>query len=465
VPTPTGDASAKASDLRRALGFWTGVAIVIGSIVGSGIFRTPAEIARALPHPHAVLALWVAFGLVSLCGALTLAELATLLPRTGGTYVFLQRAYGDGAAFTFGWMYLVGATPASLGTLAVVFSEQLVELATGRPALGSPLTVKAIAVAVVTVLTVVNVLGVGLAAAVQSLFTVVKMAALAALIVVAVAAGGGDFQNLSASGGVSAGGLAQAAAFIIFTYNGWAYLGLVAGEIKDPERQVSRIILTAMAIVIVFYLATNVMYYLRLSSSEMASETVIARRVAVELFGAGGGMVMNACILASVFGTLCAVVLTNSRVPYAMARDGLGFAALGRCHPRFATPHWALLVQGAITVVLVLWLESFARLSTYFVLVEWSALVAAIAAVFALRRRMADAPRAYRTPGYPFVPLLFVVVVSIFLVGIAWSSAARGDWAGIVGLLIAFAGFPAYSIWRYFTPAASVPSREGSPSR
>jgi amino acid transporter len=465
VPTATGDSSAPASDLRRALGFWTGVAIVIGSIVGSGIFRTPAEIARALPSPHVVLGLWVAFGLVSLCGALTLAELATLLPRTGGTYVFLQRAYGDGAAFTVGWMYLVGATPAALGTLAVVFSEQLVELATGQPALGSPLTVKAIAVTVVLVLTIINVLGVALAAAVQSLFTVVKMAALAALFIVAVAAGSGSWLNLAPSGVVSAGGLAQAAAFIIFSYNGWAYLGLVAGEIKNPERQVSRIIVTAMAIVIVFYLGTNFMYYLRLSSSEMAAETVIARRVAADLIGPVGGLVMNACILASVFGTLCAVVLTNSRVPYAMARDGLGFAVLGRCHPRFATPHWSLIVQGAITIVLVLWLESFARLSTYFVLVEWSALVAAIAAVFALRRRMPDAPRAYRTPLYPWVPLVFIIVVSLFLVGIAWGSAAGGDWAPIIGLLIAFAGFPAYSIWRYFTPAPSMAPGEGSPSR
>jgi amino acid transporter len=437
-----------ATDLKRAIGFWAGAAIVIGSIVGSGIFRTPAEIARALPHPGLILALWVVIGLVSLCGALTLAELSSLLPRTGGTYVILQKAYGDAAAFTFGWMYLVGAIPASLGAVAMVFAEQLVELSGGQPATTSPLLVKSIAVAIIVVLTVVNVLGVALATAVQSCFTAIKMAALAALFFLALAAGGGEWTNFAASGEVAAGGLAQAAAFIIFTYNGWAYLGLVAGEVKDPERQIRRIILSGMFIVIVFYLATNFMYHLSLPLSEMAQETVVARRVAADLFGPAGGSAMNAVILASVFGTLCAIVLTNSRVPYAMARDGLGFEFLGRCHPTFATPHVALLVQGAITLALILWLGSFGRLSTYFVLVEWTALVFAIGAVFVLRRTMRDAFRPYRTPGYPWVPLVFVLVVSLFLAGIAWSNAARGDWAPVLGLAISLAGFPAFALWR-----------------
>jgi amino acid transporter len=446
VPNPPG--GAPAADLKRAIGFWAGVAIVIGSIVGSGIFRTPAEIARILPHPGVILGLWVAFGLVSLCGALTLAELSSLLPRTGGTYVILQRAYGDAAAFTFGWMYLVGAIPASLGAVAMVFAEQVVELSGGQPATTNPVLVKTIAVAVIVVLTAINVVGVGLATAVQSLFTAIKMAALAALFFLALAAGGSEWSRVLERGEVSAGGLAQAAAFIIFTYNGWAYLGLVAGEVKEPERQIRRIILSGMFIVIVFYLATNLMYHLSLPASEMARETVVARRVAADLFGPWGGAAMNGVILASVFGTLCAIVLTNSRVPYAMARDGLGFAVLGSCHPTFATPHVALLVQGAITVSLILWLGSFGRLSTYFVLVEWTALVFAIAAVFVLRRTMRDAPRPYHTPGYPYVPLVFVVVVSLFLLGIAWSNAARGDWAPVLGLLISLAGFPAFALWR-----------------
>ncbi len=446
MPDPPGGPSTP--DLKRAIGFWAGVAIVIGSIVGSGIFRTPAEIARILPNPGIVLGLWVVFGFVSLCGALTLAELSSLLPRTGGTYVILQKAYGDAAAFTFGWMYLVGAIPASLGAVSMVFAEQLVELSGGQPATSSPLLLKAIAVAIIVVLTAINVLGVALATTVQSLFTAIKMAALAALFFLALAAGGWDGSRLSAAGEVLPGGLAQAAAFIIFTYNGWAYLGLVAGEVKDPERQIRRIILSGMLLVIVFYLATNLMYHLSLPVSEMAKETVVARRVAADLFGPAGGALMNAVILASVFGTLCAIVLTNSRVPYAMARDGLGFEVLGRCHPTFATPYVALLVQGAITVTLILWLGSFGRLSTYFVLVEWTALVFAIGAIFVLRRTMPDANRPYRTPGYPWIPLTFVLVVSLFLLGIAWSSAARGDWAPVLGLAISLAGFPAFALWR-----------------
>jgi APA family basic amino acid/polyamine antiporter len=342
----------------------------------------------------------------------------------------------------------VGAIPASLGAVAMVFAEQLVELSGGEPATASTFRLKAIAVAIILVLTVVNVLGVALATTVQSLFTALKMAALAALFFLALAAGGADGSLLSTGGAVPVGGLAQAAAFIIFTYNGWAYLGLVAGEVKDPERQISRIILSGMFIVILFYLATNLMYHLTLPISEMAKETVVARRVAFDLFGPAGGAAMNAAILASVFGTLCAIVLTNSRVPYAMARDGLGFAILGRCHPTFATPYVALLVQGAITVALILWLGSFGRLSTYFVLVEWTALVFAIAAIFVLRRKMPEAPRPYRTPAYPWVPLVFVLVVSLFLLGIAWSNAARGDWAPILGLLFSLAGFPAFLLWR-----------------
>jgi amino acid transporter len=436
------------TDLKRQIGFWAADAIVIGSIVGSGIFRTPAEIARVLPHPGFILFLWVIIGLVSLCGALSLAELASLLPRTGGTYVILQKAYGDAAAFTFGWMYLVGAIPASLGAVAMVFAEQLVELASGGPATAAPFLVKALAIAVIVVLTAINVVGVGIATTVQSLFTAVKMAALAALFLLALAAGGWDASRLAAAGDLLPGGFAQAAAFIIFTYNGWAYLGLVAGEVRDPERQISRIILTGMAITTVFYLATNWMYHLSLPVSEIAQETVVARRVAFDLFGPAGGAAMNAVILASVFGTLCAIVLTNSRVPYALARDGLGFEVLGRCHPRFATPHVALLVQGAITILLVFWLGSFGRLTTYFVLVEWTALVFAIGAIFVLRRKMPDAHRPYRTPGYPWVPLVFVVVVSLFLVGIAVSNAARGDWAPVLGLLISLAGFPAFALWR-----------------
>ncbi|MGH9335059.1 MAG: APC family permease, partial [Vicinamibacteria bacterium] len=234
---------------------------------------------------------------------------------------------------------------------------------------------------------------------------------------------------------------------------------LVGGEVRDPERQISRIIIIGMLIVIVFYLGTNLMYHLSLPASEIARETVVARRVAADLFGPAGGLAMNAAILASVFGTLCAIVLTNSRVPYAMARDGLGFEFLGRCHSTFATPHVALLVQGAITIALISWLGSFSRLSTYFVLVEWSALVFAIAAVFVLRRKMPDAPRPYRTPGYPLVPLVFVSVVSVFLVGIAWSNAAGGDWAPILGLAIALAGLPAFALWRRVAPIAPQAAR------
>jgi basic amino acid/polyamine antiporter, APA family len=175
----------------------------------------------------------------------------------------------------------------------------------------------------------------------------------------------------------------------------------------------------------------------------------VARRLASDWLGPWGGAAMSSLILASVFGTLNGVILTNARVPFALARSGLGFRALGRVHPRFATPHVAIGVQAAVAIALVFWLESFARLSTYFVLVEWSALVLAIAAIFVLRRRT-PATDGYRTPGYPLVPLVFVLGAGGILISIAASTWSAGDRAPVLGLLVAAAGLPLYHVWRRF---------------
>ncbi len=445
--------SRSADGLRSVIGFWGGTAIVIGCTVGSGIFRAPAEIAQVLPHPPLILLLWLGLGLVSLCGALTLAELVCLHPQTGGSYVYLRAAYGDAAAFTFGWLYLVAATPSGIGALALVFSERVMELLYGGAEVVPAPAVRGLAAATILVLSAANVVGVRFGASIQGFFTALKVAALLGLLLVVAAVGRTDVANLAPMAAPDAGSLAQAAAFVIFTYNGWVYIGLVAGELSDARRQIARTILVSMAAIIVLYVAANLAYHLSLPALQVSGEQVVARRLASDLLGPWGGAAMSAAILASVFGTLNGVILTNARVPFALARSGLAFRALGQVHPRFATPHVAIAVQAAVAIALVFWLESFARISTYFVLVEWSALVFAIAAIFVLRPRIPPGSTGYRTPGYPLVPLVFVVGTGAILIAIGASTWQAGDRAPVLGLLIAAAGLPLYHLWRRLAPA------------
>jgi amino acid transporter len=440
---------APATDLRKTLGFWGGTAIVVGTVIGSGIFRTPREIAQVLPDPALTLGLWAAVGVISLCGALTMGELATLLPKTGGTYVYLRAAYGDSSAFVFGWLYLLAATPAGMGALATAFGERLSEFVYADPAAAGRAFHVAASVGVIGLFTAVNIAGVRFGSAVQTALMFVKVGALVAIIGAAALLGSGKAQgSLAPSGGAGLPDLAAAVSSVIFTYNGWIYISLVAGEIDRPELRLKRIIFASMATIIAVYLGANAAYLYMLPPAEVARENFVAVRAMTMIGGSAAGTVIGLCIIGSILGALNGVLLAKSRVPYALARDGLTFSFLGRCHPRWATPYASILIQGAVAVGLVLWLRKFGELTTYFVVVEWSALIFGIGAVFVLRRKLADAPRPYRTPLYPWVPLVFVVGTTIGLAAIVWSRARAGNWRPVVGLGIALAGFPVYWIWR-----------------
>ncbi len=441
--------SEPAADLRRSLGFWGGTAIVVGTVIGVGIFRTPASIAQVLPDPALSLGLWAVVGLISLCGALTMAELVTLLPKTGGTYVYLRAAYGDGAAFAFGWLYLLAATPAGAGALAVGFGERLAEFIYGSTALAPAGFVRGSGVGIVVLFTLINVVGVRSGAVVQGILTTSKVGALAAILAAVVTLGGGKAQGSLAPGGAAGlPDLAAATASVFFTYNGWIYISLVAGELDDPGRRMKPMILTAMGAIIVLYLGVNVTYFWMLPVGEIAAQNFVAVRVMEILGGPVAATAIGLCIMASILGALNGVILTKARVPYALARDGLSFDLLGRCHPRWSTPYVAILAQGVVAVALVLWLKKFDDLTAYFVVVEWFALIFGIAAVFVLRRKMPDAPRAYRVPGYPWVPLVFVVGTTVGLAAIVWSRLRDGKWAPVIGLAIALSGLPLHALWR-----------------
>ncbi|MEY4938512.1 MAG: hypothetical protein RIQ93_247, partial [Verrucomicrobiota bacterium] len=374
--TPSGD-------LRRSIGFWSGTALVVGTMIGSGIFRTPASIAAVLQNPLLILGLWVFFGVVCICGALSVAELATMLPKTGGTYVYLRAAYGDGAAFVFGWLYLVVAIPSGIATSAVFFGELVVRVVGILPQ-DFPWGIPGIAIGAIVILSAINVIGVKQGSTVHNIFTVIKVSALLALMVGALFSNLGDVRRWYVAPGKVMGewnGMASAAKSVMFSYTGWIYVTLVSGELHDPARRLGRVIVVGTGTVALLYVCANLAYFYLIPLPEMR-QPMIAREAMMLIAGPVGATVMNLCVLASVVGGLNGVILTKARVAYAQARDGLSFAFLGRPHPTRATPHYSIVIQGAVAVALVLALREplhplrlFDRLAAYFVLVEWLALV------------------------------------------------------------------------------------------
>ncbi len=431
--------------LRRVIGLTGGTALIVGITIGSGIFRTPPTIAGLVPNPLVVMALWTAFGLISICGALVIAELSSLLPQAGGVYVYLREAYGDAAAFVFGWLYVLITTPTTVAALAVVFSEFLLNLL-GTPA-GAP--VQAIAIAAIIILTGANVLGARVGAAVSEVTTLVKVTALVAIILGAFLLGDGSFSNITEGGAVHGGGLARAVAAVIWTYDGWVAVSMISGEVVAPERLMKRIIIIGMLTIVTLYIGANLAYLYMMPVGVMAQQKeAIARTVMTGIAGPAAGVLIMLAIMTSIFGALNGNLLAKPRVAYAMAHDGLTFAFLGKIHPRWATPWAAQLIVGVVAIIMVLMLRDFDALTTYFVVIEWAALIFAVSAVFVLRRKMAERPRPFRTPAYPWLPLLFVIGTVVGVSAIVWGQIQVGNFSPIYGLLIAAAGFPVHHLWK-----------------
>jgi APA family basic amino acid/polyamine antiporter len=238
-------------------------------------------------------------------------------------------------------------------------------------------------------------------------------------------------------------------ASVFWTYDGWIAVSMIAGEVRAPERLMKRIIIVGMLVIVTLYIGANLAYLYMMPVGIMAQQKeAIARTVMTAIAGPAGGVLILLAIMTSVFGALNGNLLAKPRVPYAMARDGLIFSFLGHTHPRWATPWAALVIQGAVAVIMVLVLRDFDTLTTYFVVVEWAALIFAVGAVFVLRRKMADAPRPFRTPAYPWVPFLFVFGTVVGVSAIVWGEIQVGNFSPIYGLGIALAGFPVHHLWK-----------------
>ena len=427
-------------DLPRRIGVWGGSAIMVGIMIGSGIFRTPTSIAQELGSPLLILLLWLAGGILSLFGALTYAELGTLFPQAGGLYVFLQRGFGNRVAFIFGWTYMLLVQPLAIATIATVFSEHLNKL------LGTKFDTRIITCAVALLLTGLNVTGIHRGARLAVILTGLKVVALAFIVGVALALTKGDTANFTPTAAPKSLLLAltPVLAAILWTYDGWSDAAAVAGEVKEPQKQLPRMFLLGTTVVIALYVAVNAVYIWMIPLSTMRETTTVAPLVMERLLGDIGGDIVTVMILISTLGATHASIIVGSRVTFAQARDRLLFSDLGRVHRTYRTPFVALWVQAVLSCVMVIWLERFERMISGFVFTIWIFYGLAAAAVIVLRVRRPELVRPYRCWGYPVVPLVFIVsAAAVTLLAIIDSPKGTVPWLGIL-----LAGVPAYWLWQ-----------------
>ncbi len=414
-PSPI-DAPAAAAppQLLRALGGWEATAIVMGIMIGTGIFIVPAEITRSMGTKNAALSVWAVAGLLSLFGALSFAELSAMMPQAGGQYVFLREAYGPLMGFLCGWSFFVAAQTAGISVLAVGFAEYANEFV---PL--SPWEQKAAAAASIALLTAINYRGVREGGILQSILTGAKVGAIAVIILlgyVLVKGLPGGPDALAAPTGhrfAASFGVAMVGAF--WAFEGWNACTFAAGEIKRPERNLPLALIAGTGAVIVIYLVLNLVYYRVLPMDQIAHSSRVGAEAAARIFGRTGAYLVSLLIIISTLGSLNGSVLAAPRVYYAMARDGLFFRWCARVHPRFRTPHVALIVQGVWAIALVA-AGTYEQLFTYAIFAAYVFYALTALAVVRLRKTRPDVPRPYRVFGYPVVPIVFVLGSAWFLV-------------------------------------------------
>jgi len=466
--------------LQRHLRLFDATSLVVGSMIGSAIFFALSIMAEQVQTPGILIGLWILGGLFTILGAMCFAELAAMIPHAGGQYVFLREAYGDFSAFLFGWtQFLVIQTGFNaavalafakyLGALVPIFGETNV-LAVFHLHILLPAATQVhvpeflrhfeinsaqlVACGVIALLTGVNIRGVREGAFVQNLFTVLKVAALAALIVVGLARSSGTahffplIEPIPGKEAVQAGflaGLAVALSKALFAYDAWYTVTFVAEEVHDSPRTLPRALLLGSALVTVVYVLTNVAYLAVLPVGAIAGvpENRVAQGVAEVLFGNVGSTLVIVAILVSTFGCVNGLILGGARVSYAMAREGLFFRSCATLHPRTATPAVALIYQGIWSMVLAV-TGSYSELLTYttFASVLFGGLT--VAAVYRLRRTQPERPRPYRCWGYPLTPALYLMICYAFLIYVI-----QGDPpATRIGILLVLSGIPAYFYFR-----------------
>ncbi len=426
--------------LIPTLGLFTTVSIIVGSVIGSGIFMKPALMASQLGSPQLLLLVWVGAGLLTLIGALTNAEIASMITATGGQYIFFQRIYGNFVAYIYGWAIFSVIQTGSIASIAYIFSTymeyftQLPRLAPEieqsvvlhLPFIGSifplqNLGVKVLTMVLICSMTFINYLGVRFGGLIAGVLTTMKVVAMALLILASFVFGTGSAANFVTAAPNAPHGIniiflvVMATAGAFWTYDGWNNITYIAGEVKEPSRTIPRGLLIGMLIVIGVYVSINLAYLYILPVEAMAKSKLVASDVATAVFGSSGGAIIAACVLLSTFGTTNGTILASARVYFAMAREKMFFNSIGNVHPRFRTPANALFLQAFWSCVLVL-SGTFDMLTDMLIFVTWIFYALGAYGVFVLRKKMPDTPRPYKVWGYPYVPAIFVLFAAAYVV-------------------------------------------------
>jgi basic amino acid/polyamine antiporter, APA family len=448
MPQPTNSRSAPT--LSRDLGVSHASAVVVGTIIGSGIFLVPAEMMQAVGSAGLVYLAWIVGGVLSFAGAITYAELGAMKPQAGGEYIYIRDAYGPLPGFLYAWTWFAIAKPASIATLTVGFVRILGTFSVfaffNQDAVRSPFAIsygQLVAIAAAALITGLNYIGIKRAGDFQVIFTLMKIVIIVAVAFMAFSAANGTWHNFQTIFPGARGGFAGFMAALIaalWAYDGWNDLNMVGGEIRDPGRTIPIALIAGVGAVAVLYMLTNAAVQYVLPAASIAASQRPASDATAVAVGAWGAAIVSAGMALSMLVALNGTIMSGARVPFAMARDGYFFKAMAEVHPVFHTPSVALIVQLALSIVLLLFAGSFRQLFSLAIFAEWLFYMTATSTVFVLRRKEPKAPRPYRTWGYPFVPALFVAAAAVLLYYTFKENIRNSAW----GVVVILAGVPIY---------------------
>jgi basic amino acid/polyamine antiporter, APA family len=438
------------TELARDLKLSHAGAVVVGTIIGSGIFLVPSEMMQAVGSARMVYLAWIVGGLLSFFGALTYAELGAMKPQAGGEYVYVRDAYGPLAAFLYSWTWFLIAKPASIATVTTGLVRILGTFSLfsffPTPCISWPFVVsygQCVAIAAAVFVTWLNYIGVRRAGDFQFFFTLLKIAIILGIVAVGFSYSQGSWSNFAtdftgAKGGVA--GFFAALVAALWAYDGWNDLNMVAGEIRNPQRNIPLALIWGVAVVGALYILVNAAVQYVLPAGAVASSERPASDAVALVLGHAGALLVSAGMALSMLVTLNGTIMSGARVPFATARDGYFFKAIAEVHPRYRTPAVSLVVQCALAVVLLLLGGSFRQFFSLAIFAEWLFYMIAGSTIFVLRRREPDAVRPYRVRGYPYVPAVFVLV-SAALLYYTFTDNLRNSVLGTVSIL---AGIPVF---------------------